>query len=142
MRVITLGLLAGLLLAPSPALAEPPRGSITIERIAAIKYPTAPAWSPDGRRVAFLWDDAGKQDLFVATPGEPPVALTDFTVDPHLLTSDISGFAWVSDTEILLGKDGQLWSASVTSKQLSRMPAPSAMPRPSRSPRTGSCWRS
>ncbi len=27
------------------AAAEPPRGSITIERIAAIKYPTSPAWS-------------------------------------------------------------------------------------------------
>ena len=49
--------------------AESPRGSITIERIAAIKYPTNPAWSPDGRLVAFLWDSAGKQDLFVVAPG-------------------------------------------------------------------------
>jgi len=30
------------------AHAEPPRGSITIERIADIKYPTNPTWSPDG----------------------------------------------------------------------------------------------
>lgn len=107
---------------PALAPAEPARGSITIERIAAIKYPTAPAWSPDGRRVAFLWDAAGKQDLFIVTPGERPVALTDFAVDPHLLTADISGFAWVSDTEILLGKDGQLWSASVATRQASRVP--------------------
>ena len=75
---VTIGLAA-------PVDAEPPRGSITIERIADIKYPTNPAWSPDGHRVAFLWDAAGKQDLFVVTPGSAPVPLTDFAVDPDLL---------------------------------------------------------
>ena len=28
----------------APAAAEPPRGSITIDRISQIKYPSAPAW--------------------------------------------------------------------------------------------------
>src|SRR5213594_411874 len=89
------------------AAAEPPRGSITIERISQIKYPSAPAWSPDGKTVAFLWDAWGKQDLFVAPvlserqrvegiSGQKPVALTDFPVDPDILTSDIAAFAWVS----------------------------------------------
>ncbi|MGE0816133.1 MAG: prolyl oligopeptidase family serine peptidase [Vicinamibacterales bacterium] len=89
--------------------AEPARGSITIERIADIKYPTNPSWSPDGRRVAFLWDAAGKQDLFVVTPGGTPAALTDFAVDPQLLVSDIGAFEWVSNDEIWFAKDGQLW---------------------------------
>ena len=36
-----------------PAAAEPPRGSITIERIADIKYPTIPPGRPMERRSRF-----------------------------------------------------------------------------------------
>jgi hypothetical protein len=104
-----------------PGAAEAPRGSITIDRIAAIKYPTNPAFSPDGRSVAFLWDAAGKQDLFVVTPGQKPVALTDFPVDPDLLVSDIGAFAWVSPDEIIFGKDGQLWTVSPSSPRPERV---------------------
>ena len=106
------------------AQAEPPRGSITIARIADIKYPTNPAWSPDGTKVAFLWDAAGKQDLFVTTPGGRPVQLTDFPVDPNLLVSDIGNVAWTSNDTLLFGKDGQLWTVSTTTAKPLRMAAP------------------
>lgn len=103
-----------------PAAAEPPRGSITIDRISAIRYPTNPVWSPDGRRIAFLWDSAGKQDVFVVTPGGAPLQLTDFAVDPDLLLSDIGSLAWASNDEILFGKDGQLWTVSPSARKPER----------------------
>lgn len=102
------------------ALAEAPKGTITIERIADIKYPTNAAWSPDGKMVAFLFDAAGKQDLFVATPGQKAVALTDFPVDADLLQADIGNLAWASANEILFSKDGQLWTVSPTSPRPGR----------------------
>jgi len=104
------------------AAAGPPRGSITIERIAEIKYPSEHAWSPDGKTVAFLWDAAGKQDLFMVKPGGAPVALTDFSVNPAMLQSDIGRFEWASNDQIIFVKDGSLWTVSTNSPKPSRLP--------------------
>ena len=103
------------------AAAQAPERGITIDQIAQIKYPTSPVWSPDGERVAFLWDAWGKQDLYVVTPGEGAVQLTDFPVDPDMLITDVGAVAWASPDEILFGKDGQLWSVSPTQGEPKRV---------------------
>ena len=115
------GAIAGSLFLSSAVAGQTAGGSLTIDRISRVKYPSAPAWSPDGTKVAFLWDAWGKQDLYVVTPGQAPIALTDFPLDPDILTSDINGFAWVSASEILFSRDGGLWTV-----------APVAGSRPSR----------
>jgi len=103
------------------AAQEAPRGSITIDRIADVKYPTEQSWSPDGKTVAFLWDAAGKQDLYMARPGSPPVALTDFPVDPDIWVSNISHFEWVSADQIIFGKDDALWTVSTATSKPVRL---------------------
>jgi dipeptidyl aminopeptidase/acylaminoacyl peptidase len=100
---------------------EPPRGSLTIDRIADIKYPTEQAWSPDNKTVAFLWDAAGKQDLYISQGTGDPIALTDFPVDPEILTSNIARFEWASATEIIFSKDGSLWSVSTDTHKPARL---------------------
>jgi hypothetical protein len=102
---------------------QAPKGSITIDRIADIKYPTEQQWSPDGKTVAFLWDAAGKQDLFMVRASGQPVALTDFPLNPDIiLISDIAHFEWAASDEIILSKDNQLWSVSTSSPKPQTMP--------------------
>ena len=108
---------AAALLGAPPA----PKGSITIDRIADIRYPTDQQWSPDGRTVAFLWDSAGKQDLYVTEAGGAPVRVTDFPVNPNMLQSDIGRFEWASPEQILFLHEGALWSATASNKRIARM---------------------
>lgn len=105
-------LVASICSAPKMVAEEPQHGSITIDRIAEIKYPTGQRWSPDGKTVALLWDAAGKQDLLIVQPGGVPFALTDFPLDPDLLVSDIGHFEWSSPDKLIFSKGNQLWSVS------------------------------
>ena len=109
------------LLAPIVAAQEPPRGSITIDRISDIKYPTDQVWSPDNKTVAFLWDAAGKQDLYLSQGSGAPVALTNFPVDPEIYTSNIGHYEWSSANEIIFSKDGGLWSVSISDRKPTRL---------------------
>lgn len=66
------------------------RGAPSVERIVTLPNlvgtaPSSPVWSPDGRRVAFLWNDHGMpfRDLWVASvDGGDPVRLTHLAPDP------------------------------------------------------------
>src|SRR5712671_7248817 len=97
-KILMISAVSLVLFARSAELAaSTPRGSITIDRISEIKYPTNQSWSPDNKTIAFLWDAAGKQDVYTVHEGEAPIALTDFPVNPETLRSDIGPFEWVSN---------------------------------------------
>jgi dipeptidyl aminopeptidase/acylaminoacyl peptidase len=113
-RVISVIAVAWWLVAP--AAAEPPKGSITIDRIAEIKTPSDAAWSPDGQVIAFLWDAAGVQNLFTVRVGGPPQPVTDFQGDPETLQNDIGPFVWTDNRTLLFVHDGQLWKVSRPAK--------------------------
>lgn len=86
--------------------------ALTIEELMAIKHPSQGTWSPDGSRVAFVWDRAGVQNLFVvdASSGPPaaPRALTRYAEDL------IDSLAWRPDSKaIYFARSGDLWEVAV-----------------------------
>ena len=86
--------------------------SLTIEKLIDIKHPSEPVWSPDGRRIAFVWDRAGISNLYLADAsgaGATPVALTNFSEGP------VSGAFWSHDSAtIYFPHRGDLWQVSAS----------------------------
>ena len=67
-------------------------GLLTIDALVDIKHPSRAAWSPDGARIAFLWERGGVQNLWVVDAAEgAPRALTSFD------TGSIDGLFWSAD---------------------------------------------
>ena len=114
MRHLCVSLLAAF--AGSVVLATPPapaRGRLTIEALIDIKHPSQAAWSPDGEQVAFVWDRAGVQDVYVAGSGQG---------EPHALTAHASGLVaglfWSGDSRsIYFERDGDLWRVPSTGSE-------------------------
>jgi dipeptidyl aminopeptidase/acylaminoacyl peptidase len=71
-------------------------GRITIDKLIDIRHPSAPVWSRDSKKVAFLWDRAGVTDLFVvsADGSSKPVAITSGGTGP-------TGVIWSADSRSL-----------------------------------------
>ena len=84
---------------------------LTIEDLIDIKHPSNPIWSPDGRRVAFVWDRAGVSNLYVAgSDGRgQSVALTSYP------EGGVEGVFWSRDGQTLhFAHGGDLWQVAVT----------------------------
>src|SRR5438093_1440886 len=101
--------------AASAALAAPPaaapvRGRLTIDTLIDVKHPPREAWSPDGEQVAFAWDRAGVQTVYVAGSRQG---------GPRALTSDASGLVaglfWSRDSRaVYFERNGDLWRVAAT----------------------------
>jgi dipeptidyl aminopeptidase/acylaminoacyl peptidase len=84
---------------------------LTIEQLIDIKHPSNPVWSPDGKRVAFLWDRADVVNLYVADAdgAGKPVALTSFP------DGKVTSFFWSKDSgAVYFAHGGDLWQASAS----------------------------
>ena len=84
-----------------------PRGGLTIDQLIDIRHPSAPAWSPDSRHVAYLSERAGIANLFV--DGRAVTSFADGMT---------GGFFWSADSQRLyFPRGGDLWQASITGGQ-------------------------
>src|SRR5262245_16362123 len=95
------------LAASAPALVAAP---LTIETLLDIKHPSRAVFSPDGSAVAFVWDRAGVQDVYVAGSGEG---------EPRPLTRHeaglVDGLFWSRDGRTLFfERGGDLWQVPAT----------------------------
>src|SRR5207253_966324 len=87
---------------------------LTIEQLIDVKHPSNPVWSPDGKRVAFLWDRADVVNLYVANSDgtSEPVALTSY---PEGKVGDVF---WSKDSStIYFSRGGDLWQGAAVGGQ-------------------------
>src|SRR2546427_372081 len=109
--LMTLTVFAGpVVLAAPPA---PAQGLLTIDALIDIKHPSQAAWSPDGEQVAFVWDRAGVQNVYVAGSGQG---------EPRALTAHASGLVaglfWSGDSRsVYFERDGDLWRVPATGSE-------------------------
>ena len=102
-------LLLGALGCAAPREAAAPtdaRDALTLERILATPSPTgtapaSPRWAPDGRHLAFLWNDAGlpqREVWLVGADGHGLRRLTSASEGE----SGVGELAWMPDSEALV----------------------------------------
>ena len=83
---------------------------LTIEQLIDIKHPSNPVWSPDGQRVAFIWDRAGVSNLYISKlDGKTqPTALTKFS------EGNVANLFWSHDGQtVYFVRKGDLWRIPV-----------------------------
>ncbi len=88
---------------------QPAGGLLTIDRLVDIKHPSSALWSPDGRSVAFLWERAGIQNLYLADAagGTAPRALTSYP------DGGVANIFWSKDGQrIYFARQGDLWQVT------------------------------
>ncbi|HWX24396.1 MAG TPA: DPP IV N-terminal domain-containing protein, partial [Vicinamibacteria bacterium] len=88
-------LIAALVLLPSPA---GPREDFSIEEILSSPFPSELTASPAGGRIAWVMNDRGVRNVFVAEAGEPGGTRTSFDKDDG---QELHELAWSPDGRLL-----------------------------------------
>lgn len=98
---------------------------LTIDRLMHIKHPSSPIPSPDGKYVAFVWDEGGVWNLYlVSTSGEPggPEKLTTFP------SGQVSEAFWSSDGKVIyFPRGGELWKVDIANGKAASAAASTAV---------------
>ncbi len=101
------------------------KGTLTIDQLIHIKHPSDPVWSPDSRNVAFVWDEGGVQNLYLANAlsgNASPVALTAFK------SGTIGDAFWSNDSKsVYFSHEGGLWKVETTGTEA--QPANPGLPK-------------
>ena len=102
-----------------------PRPPLAMTTFFESKWPSRPAWSPDGRFVSFLWTDWAGQELYVAErSGGAPIQLTktgDYLGGSTWNSSGSFG-VWSPDSRsIVYGYRGDLYLVSVPGGETTRL---------------------
>ena len=87
------------------------KSQLTIEQLIEIKHPSDPVWSPDGKRIAFIWDRANVANLYVVSADGhgQPAALTSFA------EGQVDQIFWSRDSQsVYFPHGGDLWQASIS----------------------------
>lgn len=97
----------------------------TLDDVLAIKYLGKFAWSPDGKYIAYIWDDGGLHDLWLVAPDAAGNTGAEAGAGPRRLTNAVKGvtdFAWSPDGSLYVAIDG------VLAEVVGRAGAPSLRP--------------
>ncbi len=109
---------------PTAGTAQEP--ALTIERIVSQPSltgtaPSAPAWSPDSRRLAFLWNDAAMPRREIWIVEDDGSDLRRLTRAPEG-TGGVSRFVWTPDAAALVYlRSGELWRVPLSGGDTERL---------------------
>ena len=100
-------------------------GRLTIDKLIDIEHPSAPVWSRDSQRIAFMSERAGVANLYVVP--------ADGSAEPAALTVDaggVTGVFWSADSRsVYFQRGGQLMRTAADGKDVPQPAFPQAQLR-------------